>query len=160
MRYTGTQVVEMVDHLNSTRTLRRWTELALNLCDATFHYEYMNVGYKNTQLKYLAYSESDIQKFQLVAHTKKKLGLQESIKRAFNNEKQLTLTNLDKRMTVIVQSTQKILDAQGQRIKELEQQKILSSQENYRLTKRIETLEQALESKSNLKVHWREWASP
>jgi hypothetical protein len=160
MTYTGKEVVKVVVGLNSTRTLRRWTELAKSLCDIKFSYDYMNVGYKNTHIRFLAYSEEDIQKFQYVASHKAELGLTEAIKKAFKNEKQVTLTSLDERLSTITQRVQTVLDSHNSRIHELEQQKIRFAQENYRLTKRMEKLEQALESKGSLKSYWRERASP
>lgn len=36
MSYTGKEVIKLVKGLNSTRTLRRWTKLAANLCDAPY----------------------------------------------------------------------------------------------------------------------------
>lgn len=160
MNYTGNEVVTLVEGLNSTRTLRRWTELATNLCDITFEYDHMNVGYKHTHIKFLAYTEEDIQKFQYVASHKAEVGLTEAIKNAFKNEKQVTMKNLDERLSTITQRVKKVLDSHNSRINELEQQKIHFSQENYRLTQRIEKLEQALKSKGNLKSYWRERASP
>lgn len=110
---------------------------------------HMNVGYKHTHIRFLAYTEDDLQKFQFVASHKAKLGLNNAIKQVFKNEKQVTLTSLDGRLTTITQRVQKILDAQNSRINELEQQKIRFSQEYYRLTKRLEKLKQALESKGS-----------
>lgn len=160
MIYTGKEVIKLVDGLNSTRTLRRWTELATNLCDATFEYDHMNVGYKHTYIRFLAYTEEDIQKFQYVASHKAELGLTEAIKKAFKNEKQVTLTRVYERLSTITQRVQTVLDSHNTQINELEQQKIRFAQENYRLTKRLEKLEQALESKGSLKGYWRERASP
>lgn len=160
MSYTGNEVVKRVDGLNSTRTLRRWMELATKLCEATFEYDHMNVGYKHTRIRFLAYTEEDIQKFQYVASHKVELGLTEAIKKAFKNEKQVTLRSLDERLSTITQRVQTVLDSHNSRITELEQQKIRFAQENYRLTQRLEKLEQALESKGSLKSYWRERASP
>lgn len=160
MSYTGKEVVSLVEGLNSTRTLRRWTELATNLCDTTFEYDHMNVGYKHTYIRFLAYTEEDIQKFQYIASHKAELGLNEAIKKAFKNEKQVNLKSLDQRLSKITQRVQTFLDSHNNRIIELEQQKIRFAQENYRLTQRMEKLEQALESKGSLKGYWRERASP
>ncbi|MCO5483400.1 hypothetical protein NG863_10850 [Enterococcus faecalis] len=160
MNYTGKEVGKYIGGLNSTRTLRRWTELASNLCDAKFEYGHMNVGHKHTHVRFLAYTEKDIQKFQYVASHKAELDLTEAIKKAFKNEKQVTLTSLDKRLTAITQRVQKIIDSHNSRTNELEQQKIRFAQENSQLTKRLEKLEQALESKGSLKSYWRERASP
>lgn len=160
MNYTGKEVVTLVEGLNSTRTLRRWTELATNLCDITFEYDHMNVGYKHTHIRFLAYTEEDIQKFQYVASHKTEVGLTEAIKNAFKNEKQVTMRSLDERLSIITQRVQKVFDSYNSRITELEQQKIRFAQENYRLIQRIEKLEQALESKGSLKSYWRERASP
>lgn len=160
MSYTSKQVVEQVKNLNSTRTLRRWTELAASLCQATFQYEYMNVGYKHTRLKYLAYSEEDIEKFQVVANTKKELGLQNAIVQAFQQEKQLTLVSLDQRLGALIENLNKILKNQSEKITELEKQRVFMAQDNHRLNKRIERLEQALGSKATLKGYWRQRASP
>ncbi|HFE9851874.1 TPA: hypothetical protein ACGBG5_002541 [Enterococcus faecalis] len=160
MSYTGNEVVKMIDGLNSTRTLRRWTELAINLCGAKFNYDYMNVGQKNTHVRYLAYTKDDIQKFQYVASNKTKLGLAKTVIEVFKNEKQVNLVTLNAKVTSIVDNFQKIIDYQDNRIHELEQQKINLSQENYRLNKRIEKIEKTLENKRNLKSYWRERASP
>jgi hypothetical protein len=153
-------MVEKVDGLNSTRTLRRWTELAITSCDAKFHYDYMNVGYKNTHIKYLAYTDEDIKKFQFVASNKLKLGLNSAIQQAFNNEAQITLSGLDNRINNLIEQVNIILASKSEQIGKLEKQKIFLSQENYRLTRRIEKLEQALENKNSLKHYWRERASP
>ncbi|KAF1301213.1 hypothetical protein IV487_14265 [Enterococcus saccharolyticus] len=160
MPYTSRQVVEQVTNLNSTRTLRRWTERAINLCDAIFEYDHMNVGYKHTQVRFLAYTEEDIQKFQFIASNKAKLGLNNAIQQAFKNEQQLTLPRINERLTTTIQRVQKIVNSHNSRIHELEQQKIRFAQENYRLTQRLEKLEQALKSKGSLKNYWRERASP
>ncbi|MDH6363470.1 putative nuclease with TOPRIM domain [Enterococcus sp. PF1-24] len=160
MVYTSKQVVEKIDGLNSTRTLRRWTELAKVLCSIEFSYDYMNVGHKNTHIRYLAYTETDLQKFQFVVKHKAKLGLNEAIQQAFRNEQQLTLASLDERLVQLIEKINKILDFQSEKITLLEKQKISLSQENYRLTKRLEQVEQAIESKSELKHYWRERASP
>ncbi|MDR2833375.1 MAG: hypothetical protein LBV67_06650 [Streptococcaceae bacterium] len=78
-------VLEKVNGLNSSSTLKRWKKLAENLTGTTF---------KNFTDYIFDYSESDVAKFQMVANLKTERGLKNAILIAFGQGNEPSVQNI------------------------------------------------------------------
>ncbi|MBO0468764.1 hypothetical protein JZO73_14770 [Enterococcus plantarum] len=77
-------MISFVEGLSSITTLKRWRKKAEELTGVTFKVEQIRIGRKSTQTLY-TFTDEDIQKFQQVADTKGKLGLDNAIINAFTD---------------------------------------------------------------------------
>lgn len=75
-------MISLVEGVSSISTLKRWRKKAEELTGITFKFEQIRIGRKSTQTIYM-FTDEDIQKFQQVADTKRKLGLDKAIITAF-----------------------------------------------------------------------------
>lgn len=99
--YEYQEVISFVEGLSSISTLKRWRKKAEELTGVTFKVEQIRIGKQSTQLIY-TFTVEDIQKFQQVADTKEKLGLNKAIINAFTYSDKLPVS-ISERVGVLEQ---------------------------------------------------------
>lgn len=139
--YDYSQTIELVSGLNSVSTLKKWRLKIEQLTGHTFQEDRIQTG-KRSYSKIFLFTADDIEKLQRIADTKRSLGLDKAILKAYapTRASPLSINQKINRLTVQLKGlTKKVTD--------LTQQEQLLAIRIEQLSKQIEDLEKPKKKK-------------
>ncbi|EPI04838.1 hypothetical protein [Enterococcus faecalis] len=111
------EVVSLVEGLNSVSSLKRWRKLIEERTGMKFKSSTKRIGRKSATVMYL-FSEEDILKLQQVANLKNELGLEKAIVQAFSSQDEKM--NMEEELNGLKEAVQVLIEVSKTYSREIE----------------------------------------